>query len=222
MPVRSLLLSHNDFSCPIRLAHLTTLQQLTLQSGGFAGCDFNDPAQVQLPETLSVLDVSSMRGARATHQPFSLDTRIFCVVACLICSDCAAPLFLTFHCCSCAQISDIAWSPMSLRIPLSLASLRARNASVVAVTRTLRCVLTTLVLDDNALAPEQQATSFENILFLADTLQVLSCQRCGLQLSVTQLIPATGTMVRIVLQELHVAQVGRTLGTCHACAAAGD
>jgi len=56
-PISSLILAGNDFSCPIRLAHLTALQQLNLQSGGFAGCDFNDPAQVQLPESLTALDV---------------------------------------------------------------------------------------------------------------------------------------------------------------------
>jgi len=63
MEVRSLLLSHNHFSCPIRLAHLSRLEQLSLQNGGFAGCDFNDPAQVQLPDTLIALDVSGSSAA---------------------------------------------------------------------------------------------------------------------------------------------------------------
>ena len=64
MEVRSLLLSHNDFSCPIRLAHLTTLEQLSLQNGGFKGCNFNDPALVQLPDTLITLDVSGRTATR--------------------------------------------------------------------------------------------------------------------------------------------------------------
>jgi len=57
-PVRYVFLAHNDFSCPIRLSHLPKLQQLQLQGGGFAGCDFNDPAQMQLPATLTSIDVS--------------------------------------------------------------------------------------------------------------------------------------------------------------------
>jgi len=64
MPVRSLVLSHNEFSCPIRLSHLSRLEQLSLQNGGFAGCDFNNPALVQLPDTLIALDVS---GCTAAH-----------------------------------------------------------------------------------------------------------------------------------------------------------
>ena len=63
MPVRSLVLSHNEFSCPIRLAHLSELRWLNLQSGGFAGCDFNEPAQVQLPSSLTALDVSGCTAA---------------------------------------------------------------------------------------------------------------------------------------------------------------
>jgi len=51
-------LSHNQLSCPIRLAHLTTLRRLVLQNGGFDGCDFNDPTLVQLPSSVTTLDVS--------------------------------------------------------------------------------------------------------------------------------------------------------------------
>ena len=122
------------------------------------------------------------------------------------------------------QISDVAWAPLALRIPIWLLSLRARNASVVSVARagsSVNYALTTLVLDDNALALDWQQSSIGEILSLADTLQVLSCERCGLQLGVTQLIPVTGTMVRIVLQELHVAQVGRTQGKYRVWGAAG-
>jgi hypothetical protein len=70
LPARILILAHNDFSCPIRLAHLTTLQQLNLQDGGFVGCDFNDPTQVQLPTSLTALDVSFIGSTCATHQLF--------------------------------------------------------------------------------------------------------------------------------------------------------
>lgn len=112
----------------------------------------------------------------------------------------------------------MAWAPLALRIPPGLASLRARNASVVSVARAAsgNYALTTLVLDDNALALDWQQSSIGEILFLTDTLQVFSCERCGLQLGVTQLIPVTGTMVRIVLQELHVAQVGAIHSTSRA------
>jgi len=93
---------------------------------------------------------------------------------------------------ACAQISDVAWAPLTLRIPHWLVSLRARNASVVAVADTSgggNYALTTLVLDDNALAPAQQAFSLGYILMLTETLQVFSCQHCGLQVDVAQLIP---------------------------------
>jgi hypothetical protein len=60
MSVRFLNIAHNHLSCPIRLSHLKTLKQLSMQDGGFAGCDFNDPTQVQLPDTLTSLDVSSL------------------------------------------------------------------------------------------------------------------------------------------------------------------
>ena len=57
--VRSINLAHNQFSCPIRMAALTKLQLLNLQNAGFAGCNFNDAAKVQLPTSLTTLDVSS-------------------------------------------------------------------------------------------------------------------------------------------------------------------
>ena len=99
---------------------------------------------------------------------------------------------------------------MLLRIPHYLVTLRARNASVVAVADTAgggAYALTTLVLDDNALAPAQQAFSLGYILMLTETLQVFSCQRCGLQVEVSQLIPGASASTAKVLQELHVAQV---------------
>ena len=83
---------------------------------------------------------------------------------------------------------------MSLRIPLGLVSLRARNASVVSVAETSAddaYALATLVLDDNALAPSRQAASFRSVMALEDTLRVLSCQRCGLQIDVAELIPVS-------------------------------
>jgi len=66
-PVRYVFLAHNDFSCPIRLSHLSSLQQLHLQGGGFAGCDFNDPTQMQLPASLTSIDVSLMCSTSAAH-----------------------------------------------------------------------------------------------------------------------------------------------------------
>ena len=59
--VRSINLAHNQFSCPIRMAQLTRLQLLNLQNAGFTGCNFNDAAKVQLPTSLTTLDVSSSR-----------------------------------------------------------------------------------------------------------------------------------------------------------------
>ena len=99
---------------------------------------------------------------------------------------------------------------MKLRIPFGLATLRARNASVVAVADTAGTAtfaLATLVLDDNALAPEHQSESLVSILLLKDTLQMFSCQRCGLRVSVAQLIPGTSSLTVTALQEVHVAQV---------------
>jgi hypothetical protein len=58
LAVQSINIAHNNFSCPIQLAHLPKLQQLIVQNGGFTGCDFNNPAQVQLPATLTSIDVS--------------------------------------------------------------------------------------------------------------------------------------------------------------------
>jgi len=100
--------------------------------------------------------------------------------------------------------------PMKLPIPFGLVTLRARNASVVTVADTAGTgayALTTLVLDDNALAPDQQTQSLGSILLLSDTLQVFSCQRCGLRVGVAQLIPGTSSSTPKALQELHVAQV---------------
>ena len=99
---------------------------------------------------------------------------------------------------------------MALRIPIWLLSLRARNASVVSVSDISgggQRVLTTLVLDDNELAPAQQDFSIGSILTLTDTLQVFSCERCGLQVGVAQLIPGTSSSTVKVLQEVHVAEV---------------
>ena len=62
-------LAQNDLSCPIRLAQLDKLRRLNLQSGGFAGCDFSDAEQVQLPASLTTLDVSSTRTTRS-HSRF--------------------------------------------------------------------------------------------------------------------------------------------------------
>jgi len=107
-------------------------------------------------------------------------------------------------------MSDVAWLPMKLPIPFELVSLRARNASVVTVADTAGTgtyALTTLVLDDNALAPDEQVQSLGSILLLTDTLQVFSCQRCGLRVGVAQLIPGTSSSTVKVLQEVHVAEV---------------
>jgi hypothetical protein len=43
-----------NMSCPIMLAHMTKLEQLDIHAAGFAGCDFNDFTQVQLPDGLLV------------------------------------------------------------------------------------------------------------------------------------------------------------------------
>ena len=111
-----------------------------------------------------------------------------------------------------SQISDVAWAPMSLRIPDNLESIRARNASVAAVSPiddsalgTL--MITTLVLDDNALVPALQGSSVTAMVTLMGLLQVLSCERCGLQAEVTSLIPQTSALTPSPLQELHLAQV---------------
>ena len=108
------------------------------------------------------------------------------------------------------QISDVAWAPLSLIIPLGLVSLRARNASVVSVAETVldgTYALATLVLDDNALAPHQQDYSLLHVLRLTTTLQVFSCQRCGLQLDVETIVRAASASYVNSLQELHLAQV---------------
>jgi len=110
---------------------------------------------------------------------------------------------------------------MLLRIPHYLVTLRARNASVVAVARTRRCALTTLVLDDNELMPSQQSASLGYILMLTETLQVFSCQRCGLQVEVSQLIPGASASTAKVLQELHVAQVSSSARARGLCRCAG-
>ena len=107
-------------------------------------------------------------------------------------------------------MSDVAWAPLTLRIPHGLVSLRARNAAVVAIADTSgggAYALTTLVLDDNALAPAQQSFSLGYILMLTETLQVFSCQRCGLRVDVGLLVPGASASTAKVLQELHVAQV---------------
>lgn len=111
------------------------------------------------------------------------------------------------------QISDVAWAPMSLRIPLGIVSLRARNASVVSVAATSMkntYALTTLVLDDNALASLQQARSVDFALSLTATLQVFSCQRCGLQLGVELIIQLASYSLVNSLREVHLAQVRPT------------
>ena len=104
----------------------------------------------------------------------------------------------------------MAWAPQTLRIPLGLVSLRARNASVVSVAEPnadASYALATLVLDDNSLAPLQQASSYISVLTSAVMLRVLSCQRCGLQLDVDVIIwEGLGSFVNS-LQELHLAQV---------------
>lgn len=103
---------------------------------------------------------------------------------------------------------------MSLRIPENMEELRARNASVAALTpiddSTIgTIVLTTLVLDDNALAPALQGSSVAALVSLMGMLQVLSCERCGLQAEVTSLIPQTNAFTPSPLQELHLAQVSQ-------------
>lgn len=127
--------------------------------------------------------------------------------------------------CACNQISDVAWAPLTLRIPQGLVSLRARNASVVAVADTAgdgSFALTALVLDDNALSPFEQSSSLGSILRLTETLQVFSCQRCGLQVDVSQLIPGASASTGMVLQEVHMAQVSQSawLSVPHARGAA--
>ena len=69
--------------------------------------------------------------------------------------------------------------------------------------------LTTLVLDDNPLALRDQSVSIDAMLDLTQTLQVLSCRRCGLQVDVETLIPPAASFAAEPkqLQELHLAQV---------------
>ena len=69
--------------------------------------------------------------------------------------------------------------------------------------------LTTLVLDDNPLALRDQSVSIDAMLDLTQTLQVLSCRRCGLQVDVETFIPPAGSFSAEPkhLQELHLAQV---------------
>jgi hypothetical protein len=101
---------------------------------------------------------------------------------------------------------------MSLSIPFGLVSLRARNASVVSVAETSAhdaYALATLVLDDNSFEPSRQAASFGSVMALEDTLRVLSCQRCGLQIDVAELIPVSKSALPKALQEMHLAQVSR-------------
>jgi hypothetical protein len=43
-----------NMSCPIMLAHMTKLEALDIHAAGFAGCDFSDLTQVQLPSGLLV------------------------------------------------------------------------------------------------------------------------------------------------------------------------
>ena len=106
---------------------------------------------------------------------------------------------------------------MSLRIPFGLVSLRARNASVVSVAETSAddtYALATLVLDDNSFEPSRQAASFRSVMALEDTLRVLSCQRCGLQIDVAKLIPVSKSALPKALQEMHLAQVNWLAHTC--------
>jgi hypothetical protein len=44
--------------CPIELSLFTNLGSLQIQAAGFYGCDFNDPTQVQLPPSLTTVDIS--------------------------------------------------------------------------------------------------------------------------------------------------------------------
>jgi len=121
-------------------------------------------------------------------------------------------------------MSDVAWAPLTLRIPHGLVSLRARNAAVVAIADTSgggNYALTTLVLDDNALAPAQQSFSLGYILMLTETLQVFSCQRCGLRVDVGLLVPGASASTAKVLQELHVAQVSSSARARGLCRCAG-
>lgn len=99
---------------------------------------------------------------------------------------------------------------MALSIPGGLVSLRALNASVVAVGAINGLPpydIDVLVLDDNALDPQMQAESVTSLMAFATTMRVLSCQRCGLEVDVSQLIPASTFLVPGQLQELHMAQV---------------
>jgi hypothetical protein len=119
------------------------------------------------------------------------------------------------------QISDVAWAPMSLFIPLGLVSLRARNASVVSVAETTTgavYALSAIALDDNALAPATQVDSIAYLMALAATVRVLSCQRCGLVVDVAQLIPTTTYLAQGRMEELHLAQVSPTCLTEHGTA----
>lgn len=112
------------------------------------------------------------------------------------------------------QISDNDWLPLTLRIRAGWTVLRARNASVVMVAPVSSVfieliTLTTLVLDDNPLALPDQSASIASVLDLTLTLQVFSCQRCGLQVDVEMLIPPAASFAAVPkrLQELHLAEV---------------
>ena len=200
-------LAQNNLSCPIQLAHLTKLRRLNLQSGGFAGCDFSDAEQVQLPESLATLDVSSTRTTRS-HLRFG-NMQPHPSPLSPIAHAHAPPLCAA----SFAQISDNAWSPFSLLIPPGLVTLRARNASIVGVASSVTdSKLASVVLDDNALVPHEQALSIM-VLARREELRVLSCNRCGLKFDLQSLV---GFFFKTqLLQELHFAQVG-----AHTCARA--
>ena len=74
-------------------------------------------------------------------------------------------------------------------------------------------MIATLVLDDNALVPALQGSSVLAMVTLMGMLQVLSCERCGLQAEVTSLIPQTSALTPSPLQELHLAQVSLRAAT---------
>jgi hypothetical protein len=78
---------------------------------------------------------------------------------------------------------------MAFTLPLNLLTLRAQNASITSLVPVDRKDLVELLLDDNALDPALQTQTF---VTLPRSLQIFSCQRCGLQLDVAMIFRALG------------------------------
>lgn len=95
-------------------------------------------------------------------------------------------LFLFLFTC---QISYNAWLPMSLSLPENLLTLRAQNASIISIQSVSQNDLVEILLDDNALDPALQSQSLSTLPL---SLQVFSCQRCGLQLEAAMVFRALG------------------------------